>query len=62
MGIYRLILDALKISQSVTANTDKFEPNMENHEKYQALYKEYSILKESMMPFWKSRAAKEPEE
>ena len=62
MGIYRLILDALKISQSVTANTDKFEPNMENHEKYQALYKEYCILKDSMMPFWKSRAAKEPEE
>lgn len=59
MGIYRLILDALKISREVTANTDKFEPNMENHVKYQELYKEYSLLKESLMPFWKSRAAVE---
>jgi hypothetical protein len=35
---------------------------MENHKKYQELYKEYSLLKESLMPFWKSRAKVESAE
>ena len=56
MGIYRLILSALKIGGDLESGTDKFEPDMENHKKYQELYKEYSLLKESLMPFWRSRA------
>ena len=59
MGIYRLILDALKVEKDIAADTDKFEPNMANHEKYQQLYQEYCLLKESMMPFWRARASKE---
>ncbi|MBP5750040.1 MAG: carbohydrate kinase [Firmicutes bacterium] len=59
MGIYRLILDALKVEKDFAADTDKFEPNMANHEKYQQLYQEYCLLKESMMPFWRARASKE---
>ena len=59
MGIYRLILDALRVEKDMEAETDKFEPNMENHAKYQQLYKDYSLLKESLMPFWKARGMQE---
>ena len=61
MGVYRLILDALKIEGDFASVTDKFEPNPDNHEQYQQLYKEYCLLKDSLMPFWKARAAKESE-
>lgn len=59
LGIYRLILAALKIEKDVSSGTDKFEPDMENNAKYKALYKEYTLLKECFMPFWKARMEKE---
>ncbi len=59
MGIYRLILSALKMEKDLASETDKFKPNMENHRQYELLYEEYKLLKESLMPFWKSRLAKE---
>lgn len=59
LGIYRLILTALDMEKDATADMDKFEPNKENHLLYKELYKEFILLKESLMPFWKSRLGKE---
>jgi sugar (pentulose or hexulose) kinase len=59
LGIYRLILTALGIEKDATSDMDKFEPNMENHLAYKELYNEFTLLKESLMPFWKSRLGKE---
>ena len=59
LGIYRLILTALGIDNDATSDMDRFEPDMENHVHYRNLYKEFILLKESLMPFWKSRLGKE---
>lgn len=58
LGIYRLILTALGIEKDPTADMDKFEPDMEHHLLYKELYKEFTLLKESLMPFWTMRLGK----
>jgi len=59
LGIYRLILAALNIEKDATSDMDRFEPDMKNHILYGELYKEFKLLKESLMPFWRSRLGKE---
>lgn len=59
LGIYRLILTALGIEKDATSDMDRFEPDMGNHLLYGELYKEFTLLKESLMPFWKMRLGKE---
>ncbi|MDD3537615.1 MAG: FGGY family carbohydrate kinase [Eubacteriales bacterium] len=55
IGVCRLIQSALGIEADLASQTDHFEPDMENHQKYQALYADFKLLKESMMPVWKAR-------
>jgi sugar (pentulose or hexulose) kinase len=62
IGIGRLLQSAFGIQSDLAAVTDRFDPDPAAHEQYVALYEDYKLLKESLMPFWQARLGREPQQ
>ncbi|HHX92266.1 MAG TPA: carbohydrate kinase [Clostridiales bacterium] len=62
IGTGRLLQSAFGIKSDLAAVTDRFDPDPVAHEQYVALYEDYKLLKESLMPFWQARLGREPQQ
>lgn len=62
LGVCRLLQRAFHIEADGISETDRFDPDPQAHAHYVDLYEDYKLLKQSMMPFWRARLGREPQQ